>query len=307
MVTILCGTNTYLLRRDLKRLVDDFVAENGDLALERLDGESADYNRVMEALTSPPFLSSKKLVVLRDASSNKSLTEHIAEILGASDDITDLVIVEGKVDKRSVFYKALKAQKGFKEHGEQDDQALTGWLVQEAKDQGGELSQSDARYLVDKLGPVQSLLANELEKLILYTPKITRTTIDLLVEASPRSTIFEMLDAAFAGNQKRALGLYDEQRRQRVEPQAMLGLISWQLHALALVKVAGNRSPSEIARDGGISPYVVNKSISTAKRLTAQQLRDLVHDTLMLDIRLKSEPIDADSALQNLLISIANS
>jgi DNA polymerase-3 subunit delta len=142
--------------------------------------------------------------------------------------------------------------------------------------------------------------------LLLYVPKITKQNIELLVESSPRSTIFEMLDAAFAGNSKRALKLYEEQRRQRVDPQAMLALISWQLHALALIKVAGDRSPGEIAREGGVSPYVVNKNITTAKRLTTQELKALIHETLRLDVRLKSEPIDADSALQNLLLAIAN-
>ena len=36
-----------------------------------------------------------------------------------------------------------------------------------------------------------------------------------------------------------------------------------------------------------------------------QQIKDLVHETLLLDIALKSQPIDADSALKNLLLKIS--
>jgi DNA polymerase III delta subunit len=49
----------------------------------------------------------------------------------------------------------------------------------------------------------------------------------------------------------------------------------------------------------------VNKSINIAKRLTVAEIKRLIHTTLELDVALKSQSIDADEALQNLLILIA--
>lgn len=301
----MAGTNDFLRTRELKKLVEHFVSDHGDIALEKLDGEESDLDSVMGALTSPSLLSNKKMVVLSQAANNKSLTEHIDDILSSADDTTDLIINEAKLDKRSVYYKTLKSQKGFKEFGDQDENSLSKWLVETAKELDAELSLANARHLIGKIGLNQQHLASELEKLTLYDKEITKASIDLLVEASPRSTVFELLDAAFGGDTKRALRLYKEQRRLRVDPQAILALMSWQLHVLALIKTAGNRSPSEIARDGGVSPFVVSKSLSGARRLTFAELKSLIHDALTLDVRLKSEPIDPDSALQNLLITIA--
>jgi hypothetical protein len=38
--------------------------------------------------------------------------------------------------------------------------------------------------------------------------------------------------------------------------------------------------------------------------MTLAELKALIHEVLTLDIRLKSESIDADEALQNLIISL---
>lgn len=303
-ITILTGTNDYTRAEALKKLTRQFIDEHGDLAIERLDGDIVDYDRFHEAVTGIPFLSTKKLVVLKGAAGNKSLNERIGEVLKDVPETTELVIVEAKLDKRGSYYKSLKVHKSFQDYGELDEQSLGKWLSTEAAKRGGVLSASDASYLVSRLGVNQRLLDSELDKLLLYNPKISRESIDVLTDKNPRSTIFDLLEAAFAGNQKKAVELYEEQRKLRVEPQAILALIAWQLHVLALVKSAGDRTPGEIASEGGVNPYVVSKSQNIARRLSLEQLKDLVHEALKLDIRFKSEPIDADSALKNFLISI---
>jgi DNA polymerase III delta subunit len=65
VIVILTGTNNFGLRAELQKLVAMFVAENDDMALERLDGDDASFERIQEALQSLPFLSDKKMVVLQ--------------------------------------------------------------------------------------------------------------------------------------------------------------------------------------------------------------------------------------------------
>lgn len=296
-----------MLKAELDRLVGDFVQEHGDFALERLDGEEAEYGRITESVQSLPFLASKKLVVLKNGGANKQFAENIEHILDSITDSTDLIIVEPKLDKRLSYYKTLKKKTDFREYAALDVLGLANWLNKAAKERGGELKTADARYLVERVGTNQQLLSNELNKLLNYQPNVTRETIDLLTEATPQSTIFELLDAAFAGNIKRALKLYAEQRTLKVEPQQILAMIAWQLHILALIKTAGQRSADDIAKDAKINPYVVRKSQSIARKLTLAELKKLVHDALELDVRLKSQSIDADEALQHYLLTISQS
>lgn len=304
MITVLTGENSFLLQQRLRQIVGDFVKTHTDMALEQLDGEEAEFDRLREALQSLPFLASKKLVVLRNPGANKQFTEAAEDLLTGLPETTDLVIVEPKLDKRTAYYKLLKKQKDFTEYNELDAAGLSRWLVQSAKEQGGKISQTDATYLVERIGINQQLLNNELQKLLLYNPEVTRETIDLLTDKTPQSTIFELLDAALAGNSKKALELYHEQRQMKVEPQQILALLGWQLHVLALVKTAGERDANQIAREAKINPYVVRKSQGIARRMTLPELKKLIHGTLVLDVRLKSENIDADEALQNLLLTI---
>lgn len=294
-----------MLRAELDMLVRQFLNDHGDMALERLDGDETTFERLLEAAQSLPFLASKKMVILRSGSANKQFVEHAERLLKELPETTDIVLVEPKLDKRSSYFKLLKKVTDFREFTELDAVGLSRWIVATAKQQGSNISQSDAFYLMERAGASQQLLSHEVEKLLLYDPKITRQTIDLLVDPTPQSTFFELLEAAFAGDAKRALQLYAEQRALKVEPQQVIAMLAWQLHILALIKTAGDRTPDQIAREGKINPYVVRKSMTIARKMSQHELKHLVYDLMTIDRRLKREALDADEAVQNFLLVIA--
>ncbi|MDB5184828.1 MAG: polymerase subunit delta [Candidatus Saccharibacteria bacterium] len=307
MIITLTGANSFLLSRELRKLVDGFVAEQGDLALERIDGEEAELARVREAVTSLPFLASKKMVVLRAPSINKLFIEQAEQILGEVYDTTDLVIVEPKLDKRGSYFKYLKSATDFREFIEMDSNGLAAWLVRTAKDQQGSISSNDARYLIERVGTNQQNLSNELNKLLLRSEQVTRQTIDELTDLTPQSTIFQLLESAFAGNSRRAAQLYAEQRALKVEPQQIVAMLAWQLHILAIIKTAGSRSPAEIAKDAKLSPYVIQKSANIVRYLSMAELKGLISGLLDIDAKSKRTALDVDEALQNYLLRLAYS
>lgn len=306
MIITLTGENTFGLQAELNKLVAAFVAEHGDLALERLDGEEAELNRIREALTSLPFLASRKLVVLRRPGAGKQFAEEAATLLAGVPETTDIIIVEPKLDKRLSYYKFLKKSTDFREYPPLDIGGLAHWLNTLAKEQGGTLSSGDARYLVERVGTNQQLLANELEKLLIFNPVITRSSIDTMTEATPQSSIFTLLEAAFAGRQHEALALYRDQRAQKVEPPQIIAMLAWQLHVLALIKTANERSADAIAAEAKLSPFVVRKSQSIARKVSLGRLKTLVADLLTIDARSKRQSLDIDEALQNYLLNLSD-
>ena len=305
MVVTLTGENSFVLGRELSRLVDEFTARSGDLALERIDGEMADPDRIREALTSLPFLADKKMMLLRGLSTNKQLAGQAEQLLSEVPETTDVILVEPKLDKRLAYYKFLKKETDFREFPELDQQGLARWLADETKRRGGSLGTADARYLVERVGANQQLLANELDKLLLRDPTVTRTTIDELTEAMPQSTIFQLLEAAFAGDRRRALKLYAEQRSQNVEPIQIIAMLAWQLHVLAVIKTAGDRTPDTIAKEAKINPFVIRKSQGIARRLSPGRLKRLIADLTDIDVSAKRTNIDTDEALQHYLLNLA--
>lgn len=306
MIVTLSGSNDLLRHRELTQLVATFEAEYGDMAIERFDGDETTADRMRESLQSTPFLSARKLVILREPGKQKAFTEHIAVIVEDIAETTDLIIYEPKLDKRISYYKTLKKATDFREYGDLDAQQLSQWAVAYATDQEATLRPADARFLIDRIGTNQQLLRNELDKLISYNSVISRDTIELLTERLPQSTIFELLDAAFSGNEQRAFSLYQEQRSLKVEPQAIIALIAWQLHILTVIKAADTRSVDQIAKEARLNPFVIRKSQGLVRHTTLQQLKQWIADLLGLDMQLKRTAIDADEALQLYLLKLAN-
>lgn len=304
MITTLTGQNSYMLQQELRRTINEFVKVHTDMGLERLDGEEVAYDRIRESLESLPFLASKKLVVLKRPSAQKQFVERAEQLLGSLPESIDVVIVEPKLDKRLSYYKFLKKSTDFKEYNDLDTPQLARWLTEQAAAAGGSLSLRDADTLISRVGIDQQLLSQELEKLLLFQPEVTEASIVNLTERAPQSTIFDLLDAALKGNTGRAVALYEEQRALRIEPVQIVALLGWQLHILALVKTAGGRDAGSIASEARLNPYVVRKSMAIAERMTYAELKALICRVTELDLRLKSQPIDADDAMLELITSL---
>jgi DNA polymerase-3 subunit delta len=304
MIVTLSGSNSFLLSKKLRNIVDSFVKDNGDLALERIDASEVEVGAINEAILSMPFLAARKMVLLRELAGNKAAADSIEQIISSVPDSTDLIIYEPKIDKRSGYFKVLKNQTQYEEFNELDSNKLSDWLTGEAKNLGAQLTKSDALYLVDRLGTNQAILFSELEKLALGDKIINRQNIDEQTEKNPQSRVFDLLDAAFSGNKKQALGLYEEQRAQKVEPQAILALIVWQLHILAIAWHGRNKSAEIIAKEAGLSPYPVTKAQRLAAKISEDKLKLMVHEALNMDIKSKSVNLDLDEALKNFLISL---
>jgi DNA polymerase-3 subunit delta len=304
MIVVLTGTNDFARAAELKRLTTDFIKTQGDFGLEKIDASETELGRLLESVASLPFLAARRMIVLTNIGLQKAVNEHIEQLLDAVADTTDLIIDERKFDKRLSLYKTLKKRTDFKEFSELDERSLSVWLVSEAKARGGTLSASDAGYLISRAGLNQMGLSNEVDKLLSYDLSISRQTIDLLVEPLPQSNVFELLDAAFSGNKRKTLELYKDQRNQQVEPQAIMGMIGWQLHILAVVKFNEKDPADVIAKEAKLNPYVVRKTQNLTRNLTQKDVKALISRALELDIRLKSEAIDADDAVQHFLLTI---
>jgi DNA polymerase-3 subunit delta len=243
-------------------------------------------------------------VVLRALGSSKSASGQIEQIISSAGDTTDIIFYEPSVDKRTVYFKVLKSQTQLEEYTDLDTHSLAKWLIDEAKTQGGEISPGDANYLVERVGTNQEQLANELAKLATYEPKISRANIDLLTQKTPQSKVFDLLDAVFSGNKAKALELYGEQRAQKVEPQAIMAMIAWQLDLIALAMYGKGRDANQIAKDSGLSPYPITKAQRLAGKMDESKLKDMVSEALRLDELSKTTPLDLDEALKTYIVTL---
>ncbi len=304
MTITLVGENTYLLRKELSKIISDFEQEYGDLAIERFSGEIASFEQIFSAITNPPFLTSKKLVVVEEISSVKDINTRFEELLSQSQDQIEVVLVSEKLDKRSALFKYLKKHTDYKEFANMPANNISGWAKSEVLARGGSIDGRSASVLVEYVGANQQKLSNEIDKLLQYNSKISVDSINLLSVKQPSTTMFQLLDALFAKDVKLMMSLYDDQRRQQVEPITILSMVLWQLHILAVVKTAPKgKSSEQIAKDAGIHSFVVQKSVNIARKMSLAHLKKFISDVVDLEVKLKTQTVDADDAVKHLLLN----
>lgn len=307
MITTITGENDYIRSREVKSRVDRFIAEHGDFECERIEGETTDVNTIEGALMSLPFFSSKKCIVLDTPSRQKEFTAKAPDILAQVADSVEVIIHEPKLDNRSRYTKYLRSATDVVQCDNVTGADLIQWLVDQIAQRGGTLSKNDAYYLVQQVGEQQFLLINEIEKLIVHNPKITRQHIDALIEPRPQSTIFELLDAAFSGAHQKALDLYQQQRLQNVEPQIILHMMARQLQIYALISYApSGMSDQALAKDIKQHPYTVKKARQTIRHVSATTIKDFIKQLRQIDETAKTKSSDLDDLLQNYIIAVAH-
>lgn len=305
MIKVLVGTNWFGLKAELDNMVREFVKAHTELGLERIDASEVSFEQVVGAVESLPFLTSRKMVVVFGLSSTPSPADDAEILFRKLNDTTDLIIVEPKVDKRGSYYKLLKQQAGFCEYNELDQAALVAWVQGTVTEKSGKITASNARYLVERVGLNQTKVALEIDKLVAYSPEISRQTIENLTEETPTATIFNLIDNAFSGRIDRAIEIYASQRAQKVEPQAIFAMLVWQMHIVSLVARAPKDARAEgIAKDAGLNPYVVQKSQSIAKKMGVQKVSDTLHLLRDIDVNSKTKTINFDDALRFFIVSL---
>jgi len=302
MITTLTGKNSFNLSLELANFTKDAQKELGDIGVEKFDASETEFDVILQSVQSLPFLAPRKLVVIQNAQSNSALLERVEELIDRVPNEVDVLLVGPVFDKRKASYNVLKKQTKVLEFPELRTDDLVPWVIKKAKDKGLNIRSADANYLVERVGTNQLVLASEIEKIGLSTKNIDRETIDMLTDRSVQSTVFSLLDAAFAGDSKKAIELYREQRRNRVDPHYILAMLSWQLNSLALAVFAEPQIERTLV-GAGVSPFSARKSLSLARHINKTDMRNMILVLSDLDEKMKTTS-DSDAALELYLLGL---
>lgn len=300
MIYLFVGENGYEIERELARRVAVFDGE-----VEKRDGESLVVADLQDLLQGQSLFSTKRLIILKQVSENKSVWEILASRIGSISSDTDLIIIEPKPDKRTKAYKdiaKLVTVQDFPIWTHRDTNQAVQWVVDEAKSRGVGFTDKHARHLVQRVGYDQWRLHHGIEKVSL-AGEISIEIINELIEANPDENIFELLDTALRGDIKSVQSSVANLKLS-VDAYQTFGLLSsqvLQLSALALT----DKSSAEVAKDIGAHPFVLSKLAQYAARLSKSDVKELVAETAETDMLMKSSGLDPWLHVEQLLIKIA--
>lgn len=298
MIQLQTGENTFETERRLKELVAGY---DGDV--ERFDGEGLSVERLPDLFSGVTLFSSKRLVIIKNASENKSLWGVLVDWLEKGVD-NDIVFVEERPDKRTKTYKWLEKNSEVVVAKELQPFEAVRWVTRETERRGVTMSKEDCEFFVDYVGTDQWRLDSELDKLALSGSEISEDMIRDLVEPTPQATSFELLDAAFRGQVAEVERLFQIVSRED-DPYMFFGLLSGQIYALALVATGKGMRPDDIAKATGVHPFVLRKISGLAGRMSADSLQQLTSRLAELDANMKSRSVEPWTQVYSFLKSLS--
>jgi DNA polymerase-3 subunit delta len=189
---------------------------------------------------------------------------------------------------------------------------LEDWLARRASALGVQLAPDAAGAMAAQIGEHPRLLANELEKLRTYVGAGGTIRVEDVRALSPpahESRVFDLTDALARRDRRRALALLHELLAAGESPLGIVALTAYTTRSLLQVKALAERGmrAAQIAQSAGMAPFVVERSLATARQFSFAQLEAAHRRLLEVDTALKSSRMPAEMALDLLVVEFGGS
>jgi DNA polymerase-3 subunit delta len=199
-VYLIYGRQPLRLDQALHRLKARFK-EVGDLDfnMQTFRGESSHAEDIIAACNTMPFMSERRLVVVRDVDKlSKPDLETLAAYARDPSETTTLVLVGEKVDKRTALYAAVDKLGGTAEYAAPKKSEFPAAVIEMFAAQGRSVGRDAAEMLVAAAGYDLARLSSEVDKVIAFAGEartLSRDEIEDVMSSTASTSVYELLDA----------------------------------------------------------------------------------------------------------------
>ena len=308
--TILYGDNSYEHTAQLAKMKID--AERSGFEIQKSNSDELSKSDFVSLICGVSLLSEKRFVYIRNLSENSEIWQNLAEILPRISTDVHLCLVEDKIDKRSVVYKAISKiveLYEFKNLTARDSKNLAEFARLFAKKQGLSLDNKTASFLISWVGVDEWRIRDAIEKIALIG-EANEQNIREFVPQNIESNAFAIIEMMFLGD---ILKLQEEFSKIKItdgEDGAFrfLGMISTQIFNLVALKVGKNigKTTAEIAKEIGANTWALGKMESFVQNLSESQLAEIVSKFAQVDEIIKTESVDPWNLVESTILEIAS-
>jgi DNA polymerase-3 subunit delta len=307
------GDEPFLKRQVLDALRSLVLGQAGsELGLSVLAGDKAVRATVFDELSTLPFLSARRLVIVENADPFVTLERAwLEKYLGAPATAGVLVLDVQSWPANTRLAKMLPGEATLVCKAPAANR-LPEWCrmwcgARHAK----ELAPAAAQLLVELVGARMGQLDQELTKLALYVgvaKRIETRDVDTLVGNSREENTWQIFDLIGTGRTADALALLDHLFEQGEDPFKLLGAFSHHLRRLAQAsRLHGHGMPIAAAlTEVGILPFKVRAAETEMRHLGRPRLDRLFDWLLQTDLGFKgSSPLPPRLLLERLVVRLA--
>lgn len=293
MIQLIFGDNSYKKQQELSSLLENFSSQD----IERYDGSKLTPDFISQLLTSASLFSNKRLIILREVSSNKSAWEKLGDVANNDDDEITTILLEDEIDKRTKTYKLLQKNKNTIECRQPTEVEAMKWLQSEYR----KLSSGHAKLIIQRVGLNQMKLYFALEKVKLLN-NLTDENIKNIIDSEPEAKIFEVIDAVIQKNLKNVQELMVDIKALE-DPHRFFGMFVSQFFNLVTLSVS-NKSPKYIAIDLSVHPYPLQKMERYAKKISQKDRTLMIEAVADADYQLKSSSAEPWQIVETLFLKL---
>jgi DNA polymerase-3 subunit delta len=210
LVYLIYGTQEMKLEQALERLKSRFgQAGDLDFNLQVFRGESARADEVVAACNTMPFMSERRLVIVKDADKlPKADLDVLASYAKSPSATTTLVLVAEKIDRRTSLYSAIDAGGGVAEYRAPKKSEYPTEVIQLFSAKGRTVGRDAAEALVTAVGHDLTRLSLEVDKVVAYAGDqrtLSRSDLEEVMSSTAATSVFEFVDALGSRDARAAL------------------------------------------------------------------------------------------------------
>ena len=263
--------------------------------------ETFDAEKIILSCQQMPFLSDKRLVIVKNMAKVKDADiKKLEEYCAAPAPETILVFQE--IVGQNVFSK-LSAEKVLCKKLEKP--ALVEIVNAAFSGTTKTITPAAANLLVDFCNNDQLLIQNELSKLLFaQNDMIDEDLVKKLVKKSDEYSVFEISTALTYGQGDKAIKLM-KKMLETMEFPVILGLIAAHFRRMLYANLAEGTN-AEIASLLGVKEFAIAKAKTLAKNIKPSAILQINNLILQIDYDIKSGKMNAENAMYFLVFKICN-
>jgi DNA polymerase-3 subunit delta len=324
MLHVLIGEDDFSVRQALGEIKKGAGDQSALATNTTTLGGQVTMDQVRGVCETIPFLAEKRLVVVegllerfepRNKTDRKKAARQtdqqdeckaIANCLRRIPEFTELVLISGRISNHNPLLRELSAIVPIKSFPLIKAARLRQWIERRVNNAGGSILPQATELLVRFVGSDLWIMANEVDKLILFTGgrRIEEDDIREVVSYAQEVNIFALVDAILEVRVGVAQELMQRLLKQGAVPAYILVMLSRQVNLLVRVRELRNRGKSrnEIQNKLGLTDFLLHKAWEQADKYSPVRLREVYHQLLEADLSIKTGKYDGELAL-NILIA----
>ncbi len=301
MILFLYGQDSYRSKKKLDDIRAKFLREidPSGLNVNEIDGEKSELTDMHAALSSSPFLSKKRLVVIKGAlaSAKKKEAEALSELLDHVPEDTILVLHErvGTADlEGSPAFEKLKNGKFYPEFKPLGPKELKAWIETETQSRGAAFTDEGLAAYVPLAGADAWKIAGELDVLSALARssdgKIGPSQVREIAHLETEESVFDFLDAIGTRRPDIAIQKMEHLLQQGETEVSLLSRLQAHLRGLLVaadLTALGQATKDRLARELGVHPFAAAKLLSQSRYFKLQELETLFLWLIDADEKLK--------------------